>query len=51
MKPVRAGMTRGQELPLAKFVARDQNNAMSRISLYYFWFYFTRLGSGTGGCA
>jgi hypothetical protein len=36
---------------LAFSAANDENNGMSRKFWYYFWFTFTRLGCGTGGCA
>ena len=37
--------------PLAFSPACGHNTRMSHIFAYYFWFTFTRLGSGTGGCA
>ena len=42
---------RSRATPLASSASADHNARMSRTFWYYFWFTFTRLGSGTGGSA
>jgi hypothetical protein len=39
----------GHTHALAFFARGDQNTSMSLALGYYFWFTFTRLGSGAGG--